>query len=799
MVNKGPTVVARPAPAAPQKGAGDDATLDAEGSTAPAPGGLLPLPARYLDQGPLGAGGMGEVRRVLDQVLNRTLAMKVIRSDYAGHIGMRARFLREACITAGLSHPGIVAVHDQGELADRRLWYTMQEVRGQTLEALLHQLPLRRRIEVLLRAAQAIGYAHRQGFIHRDIKPSNLMVGAFGEVLVLDWGLARPIEGEPTEDDDSEPTLVMSEGHSRSGRRKSSHPGLATQFGTVMGTRAYMSPEQADGRPVGPPTDVYAFGMTLHDILAVEENPPPELCEIRRLATRTQPGDRYPDAVPFAEALHAWLDGAKRRAEALAILEQARGLLAPLARARDEAEHLARQADALLAPLPPHAPVAQKIPGWRLGKRAQEQARAVRLLEIELVQKARAALERSEDLVEAHELLADLYQQRAAEAELRRDADALAEYLALLQTHDRGQHAAWLSGEGRLTLHTDPPAGRLTLYRLVEEDRTLVPCEPRVLGRSPVVDVSLAPGSYEIHIDAPGRAPVVVPVLIERCAAWQAGPPQDPHRPVYLPPEVGPDEVYVPAGWFQCGGDPLAIDGLPHRRIWVDGFVMQRHPVTHQDYLVFLNELVAQGREAEALRWVPRADPGMSDTPHQLYARTHTGTFEPMGESLDYPVVGVDWLGACAFAAWYSGKTHQAWRLPHELEREKAARGVDGRLFPWGDTFEPTWTRSLNSVPGPPARVSVHAFPEDTSCLGIRGLAGNVRDWCVNVFMKAPPEEGSALEVVVDGSNTRDFRAVRGGSMTSGPDLCRAATRFGALPDHRRSALGFRLVRPCPG
>jgi serine/threonine protein kinase len=189
------------------RGAGHVApTQDGGGVTPPLAGLGAVLPERYVDQGVIGTGGMGEVHRVYDRVLNRSLAMKVMRVELAAHPVARGRFLREAQITAGLQHPGIVAVHDQGEV-DGRLWYTMQEVRGQTFAALDGPKgsvspvgspaaggKLRRRIEVLVRVAQAVGYAHRQGVIHRDLKPSNVMVGPFGEVLVLDWGLARRVE-----------------------------------------------------------------------------------------------------------------------------------------------------------------------------------------------------------------------------------------------------------------------------------------------------------------------------------------------------------------------------------------------------------------------------------------------------------------------------------------------------------------------------------------------------------------------------------------------------------------------------
>ncbi|MCA9541007.1 MAG: serine/threonine protein kinase, partial [Myxococcales bacterium] len=162
---------------------------------------------RYEVQDEIGRGGMGEVRRVYDALLDRTVAMKVLGLPILDNPIARARFAREAGITAGLQHPGIVPVHDRGELPDGRLWYTMREVLGRTLADVIadvHRVSgdhawrdtpdgwnLRRLIETLLRVCEAMAYAHREGIVHRDLKPQNVMVGAFGEVQVMDWGLAR--------------------------------------------------------------------------------------------------------------------------------------------------------------------------------------------------------------------------------------------------------------------------------------------------------------------------------------------------------------------------------------------------------------------------------------------------------------------------------------------------------------------------------------------------------------------------------------------------------------------------------
>ncbi|MCA9489253.1 MAG: serine/threonine protein kinase, partial [Myxococcales bacterium] len=200
-------------------------------------GSLPGLPVRYRDLGPIGAGGMGEVRRVHDAELDRVVALKLVRQDL-GADGVE-QLRREARTTARLDHPAIVAVHDVGVLDDGRVWFTMREVRGQTLASLLaadDRPRLRRLLDLLAQVGRAVAHAHASGVVHRDLKPDNVMVGPFGEVQVMDWGLGWALDdGAPSDE--------------------------------IAGTPAYMAPEQARGQAglLGPPTDVYALGAVLYE------------------------------------------------------------------------------------------------------------------------------------------------------------------------------------------------------------------------------------------------------------------------------------------------------------------------------------------------------------------------------------------------------------------------------------------------------------------------------------------------------------------------------------------------------
>jgi serine/threonine protein kinase/Flp pilus assembly protein TadD len=228
---------------------------------------------RYAVEEEIARGGMGAILRVWDADLRRALAMKVMLQadgpssadpDLSRELRRLGRFLEEAQLTGRLDHPGIVPVHEIGLDSSGRLYFTMKLVEGRTLREVFDLVrdgqedwTRTRALGVLHRVCEAMAYAHHKGVIHRDLKPGNVMVGRFGEVYVMDWGLARAI-GE--RDRPGRP--------SRAGETTASP--LATLEGDVVGTPAYMSPEQAEGRldDVGPHSDVYAVGAMLYHLLS---------------------------------------------------------------------------------------------------------------------------------------------------------------------------------------------------------------------------------------------------------------------------------------------------------------------------------------------------------------------------------------------------------------------------------------------------------------------------------------------------------------------------------------------------
>ena len=215
----------------------------------------LELPPAGYELGPtLGVGGMGEVVAARDRRFDREVAVKRMR-DRGASDAMAARFLREARIQARLDHPATVPVHDLGLDEHGRPYFVMQKLTGKTLEQRLAGGEKQQRLlRALVDVALAVEFAHDKGIVHRDLKPSNIMLGNFGEVYVLDWGVAR----------------VMQDGEATDARDSAEELGEGTQTGDLLGTPGYMAPEQARGEGVGPKADVYALGAVLFEVLAGE-------------------------------------------------------------------------------------------------------------------------------------------------------------------------------------------------------------------------------------------------------------------------------------------------------------------------------------------------------------------------------------------------------------------------------------------------------------------------------------------------------------------------------------------------
>ncbi len=317
--------------------------------------------SRYKLLGEVGRGSMGVVLRIFDEDLQRTLAMKVVRGAEGNSPPRRAsvvrppslgRFLAEAQVTGQLDHPGIAPVHELGLDTEGRVYFTMKLVQGRDLKHIFDLVfegqegwNETRALSVMLKVCEAMAYAHTKGVIHRDLKPANVMVGGFGEVYVMDWGLARVLGRKDTHDirlrPESESSRTSLETERRDARGDARDSPLMTVDGDVVGTPAYMPPEQARGEieNLSARSDVYALGAMLYHLLArqapyvppraklnaravlvsvVEAEPerlhelrkeiPAELVAICEKAMSRYASDRYPDMLALAEDLRAYLE-----------------------------------------------------------------------------------------------------------------------------------------------------------------------------------------------------------------------------------------------------------------------------------------------------------------------------------------------------------------------------------------------------------------------------------------------------------------------------------------------------------
>jgi len=362
----------------------------------------------------------------------------------------------------------------------------------------------------------------------------------------------------------------------------------------------------------------------------------------------------------------------------------------------------------------------------------------------------------------------------------------------------------YLKGDGALTLVTDPPGAEVFLERYEVYHRRLIAVPVDSLGKTPLHEVPLPMGSYLLRIQAEGCEAIRYPISIERLGHWDGiAPGDDAPTPIWLPPKgrLGAEDIYIPAGWHRVGGDPATTRCLDTARLWTDAFVMRKFPVTNAGYLAFVNDLLSAGREDEALEWVPRERAGgAGEQGAMIYGRGDAGfalQADADGDLWDprWPVVMVDWHSADAYSRWLREKTGWAWRLPHEVEWEKAARGVDGRFYPWGDFMDSARASIQDSRQGPPLPAPVDSFPLDVSPYGVRGQVGNVCDWVGNPDCKRNAY-GDNQRVVIRTANEGDGhrRAMRGGSWSQTLYSVRPAQRARSGSTGRYAFVGFRCA-----
>ncbi|MDF1664592.1 MAG: protein kinase, partial [Planctomycetota bacterium] len=301
----------------------------------------------------IGEGGMGAVYRVFDKRLEREAALKLLLSNEESNADLRLRFVREAKITARLDHPGIPPIYDAGENSEGQCFLLMRLISGDTMTSRIrsyhksknseHLISL---LDALARTAEAVAHAHNRQIIHRDLKPENIMIGEFGEVLVMDWGLARALRDRDADIEDESLRVKIQE---LQGRELPSGEADLTQVGSVIGTPGYMPPEQADGDTVDERSDVFALGAILCEILTnsppirgstslnkivatikgdiqtpmeIEAAVPPELQSLASIALKGEADERMRSAAEFLADLKAYQSGGRLRSHQYSLRER---------------------------------------------------------------------------------------------------------------------------------------------------------------------------------------------------------------------------------------------------------------------------------------------------------------------------------------------------------------------------------------------------------------------------------------------------------------------------------------------
>jgi serine/threonine-protein kinase len=294
------------------------------------------------------------------------------------------------------------------------------------------------------------------------------------------------------------------------------------------------------------------------------------------------------------------------------------------------------------------------------------------------------------------------------------------------------------------------------------------------LGETPLEVASLAMGSYLLVLRAHDRSETRIPINISRLGSVSLNIRLRPE------PEIPPGMAYIPGGRMRLGGDGEAQRGFGRRLVEVEDFCLSRLPVTVSDYIEFLDDIAVTDPDGARLR-APRlfADgPSLLPTCNGRFLLPSTST-RALDAQADWPVFGVSFDDALAFCDWKSLRDGLAYRLPTETEWEIAARGADGRYFPWGNTWEPTYCNSAHARPGPPCLEPCGNHPTDRSPYGILDMAGGVSDWTIS----AP------REAVSD-----DLRVCRGGSWQHLDLRARLASRHLMWRSAVSVSVGFRLA-----
>jgi serine/threonine protein kinase len=659
----------------------------------------------------LGKGGMGVVYKAEDIKLRRTVALKFLPPDLTRNTLAKERFIQEAQAASALDHNNICTIHEINETDEGQLFIVMAFYEGKTLKKIIDGglLEIDKIVHIALQIARGLAKAHEHGIIHRDVKPANIMLTQDGVAKVVDFGLAKLI-----------------------GQNQ------LTKTATTMGTIAYISPEQSRGENVDQRTDIWAFGVTLYEMITgqlpfkgeyepavihaiLNEEPKPirnlrpdvpiELEKIIELALKKDAGKRFQQVHDIVDALSSL----EKKIES-----------GRLFRTKEELARRQRRKNYLFAAL-------------------AILAISTALTTIFFLHRARSRRNES--------IMARL--RPAAEGRLYDDVleIMLSAGLGLQDIRDK---KLLLQISGNVSIQTLPPKAQITFARIRSKPEMTLE-EPTSVGRTPLRGYPLVAGEYQLALALDDMNPLKFLVDVKPGDALEI------NRTLIKTSRDLAGMVIIDKGISQSGME-------------IPAFLMDQHEITNGEYFLF----VSSGGYREKKFWVDSIIINGLPVPWEQAMRNFVDKTGIQGPRLwsggrypdnkqDHPVVGISWYEAMAFARW-AGKSLPTWD-----EWWRAALGGMDRIFPWGNDVKSSSWRANFGLKG---TQRVESYPLGTSPFGCYDMAGNVREW------------------LLDSRSAAGLRAVMGGSWADASYMFEASHAEFFGPTFASDYIGFRCVKP---